>query len=131
MDKRPVSQAAFQAGFTLVEVLVALSITAVALAAGTQASESLMNMAQRQRMQWIAQTCADNALADLRLSRAYPSAGSAQTPCTQGSIELSVVTEVIATLNPSFRRVQISVSDPQASQDHGPLLTLSTLVGRH
>ena len=58
-----------QPGFTLVEVLVALAVVAVALAAGFQACGSLVAHAERRSGLVLAQLCADNELARLRLSR--------------------------------------------------------------
>ena len=55
-------------GFTLVEVLVALGIVAIALVAGLQASAALTNNAQRQSDVLLAHLCAKNELARLRLS---------------------------------------------------------------
>ena len=50
-------------GFTLIEVLVALGIVAIALVAGLQASAALTNNAQRQTDALLAQMCAENELA--------------------------------------------------------------------
>ena len=46
-------------GFTLIEVLVALGIVALALMTGLKASSSLSDNAQRQRQVLLAQICAD------------------------------------------------------------------------
>ena len=48
-----------QRGFTLVEVLVALAIVAIALMAGVQATASLTRYAQRQSDMVLAQLCAE------------------------------------------------------------------------
>ena len=58
-----------QRGFTLVEVMVALAITAIALAAGLQASSALTRNAGRQSQVLQAQLCAHNALVQMRLQR--------------------------------------------------------------
>ena len=55
-----------QRGFTLVEVMVALAITAIALAAGLQASSALTRNAGRQSQVLQAQLCAHNALVQMR-----------------------------------------------------------------
>ncbi|OZA53984.1 MAG: type II secretion system protein GspI, partial [Acidovorax sp. 17-64-282] len=47
-------------GFTLVEVLVALGIVAIALMAGLQATTALTRNAQRQSDIVLAQLCAEN-----------------------------------------------------------------------
>ena len=61
-----------QRGFTLVEVMVALAITAIALAAGLQASSALTRNAGRQSQVLQAQLCAHNALVQMRLQRQLP-----------------------------------------------------------
>src|SRR5574343_166836 len=58
-------------GFTLIEVLVALSIVAVALLAGLQATGALSNNAQRQTLTMLGQICAENKLIRLRLQRQF------------------------------------------------------------
>jgi general secretion pathway protein I len=47
-------------GFTLIEVLVALGIVAIALLAGTQATSALTRNAQRQTDMLLGQLCAEN-----------------------------------------------------------------------
>ena len=56
-------------GFTLVEVLVALGIVAIALAAGVRSTASLTRNAERQSDLLLAQLCAENALVAVRLDR--------------------------------------------------------------
>jgi len=63
-------------GFTLIEVLVALMIVALALMTGLKASGALVNNAQRQMDAFLAQMCADNALHHMRLSQQLPGVGS-------------------------------------------------------
>ena len=57
-----------QRGFTLIEVLVALGIVAIALMAGLQATAALTRNAQRQTDVLLAQTCAENELIKIRLA---------------------------------------------------------------
>ena len=54
-------------GFTLIEVLVALAVIAVALSAGTQASNTLLNNTERQRESVLVQLCLENTFTELRL----------------------------------------------------------------
>ena len=71
-------------GFTLVEVLVALGIVAIALVAGLQASAALTANAQRQSDVLLAHICAENELIRLRLARQMPPVGESQQDCEQG-----------------------------------------------
>lgn len=113
-------------GFTLVEVLVALGIVAIALAAGVRATASLTRNSERQSDQLLAQLCAENALISVRLSQQMPAAGSNTTVCEQAGRSLAVKLSAQPTPNPNFLRVEAQVADGQAG-----LLTLSTVVGRY
>lgn len=116
-------------GFTLVEVLVALTVMAVALAAGSQASAALTRLAERQTQQWLAQRCVDNALVAVRLDPVYPAPGVRTASCEQGGMRFAVVWDVGTTPNPSFRRVQVRVA--LADRPDQTLLRTTTIVGRH
>jgi general secretion pathway protein I len=112
-------------GFTLIEVLVALSIVAIALVAGLQATQALTNNAQRQSQMLLAQICADNELVKVRLSAQMPPVGDSSIPCVQAGSTFDVAVAVRPTPNPSFRRV-----DTQVFLGTTPMLRFSTVVGR-
>lgn len=116
-----------QRGFTLIEVLVALTIVAIALFAGTQATSSLARSSQRQTDLLLAQICADNALYALRLTRQMPSVGDGDSECQQANRTFTVQMKVRPTPNPSFMRVQTNVIDAQ--EKYG-ILQISTVIGR-
>lgn len=113
-------------GFTLVEVLVALGIVAIALAAGVRATASLTRNAERQSDLLLAHLCAENTLINVRLSRQMPAVGENTTTCEQAGRSLAVRLSVQATPNPNFLRVEAQVLDGEAR-----LLNLSTVVGRY
>jgi general secretion pathway protein I len=115
-----------QQGFTLIEVLVALAIVALALMAGTLVSASLTHNAQRQSDAMLAQICADNALIQLRLSQQLPSVGVTNITCEQASQTFDVALTVSTTPNPAFRRVDAQVFGAQF-----PVLRVTTVVGRY
>lgn len=116
------------AGFTLIEVLVALSIVALVLFAGTQATSALARASQRQSDLLLAQICAENEYARIRLARQMPSVGDSELECVQGQRKFKLRLQVRTTPNPSFLRVSTRVTD--ADHDFG-ILQLSTVVGRY
>jgi general secretion pathway protein I len=113
-------------GFTLIEVLVALGILAISLMAGLRAASSMTRNAERQWQVLLAQTCADNALGQLRLSAQFANLGEQRMACVQGSLDMSVVLTVAPTPNAAFRRVDAQVFDANT-----PVLRLTTLLGRY
>lgn len=115
-----------QRGFTLVEVLVALSIVAIALMAGLQATTALTRNALRQSDIVLAQLCAENELVYARLSRQMPSVGDSTITCEQAGRQLTVALIVRPTPNPSFRRMDAQVLDGDNS-----ILRVSTIIGRY
>jgi len=62
-------------GFTLIEVMVALGIVAIALTAGLQATTALTNNALRQSDVLLAHICAENELVKVRLAKQMPGVG--------------------------------------------------------
>jgi general secretion pathway protein I len=113
-------------GFTLIEVLVALSIVAIALLAGMQAMAALTTNAQRQANVLLAHLCAENELIKIRLSRQMPNVGDNVVACEQAGRSLTVTLVVRPTPNPQFRRVEAQVSDAGAA-----ILQIATIVARN
>lgn len=111
-------------GFTLIEVLVALGIVAIALVAGLQATMALTNHAQRQSDVLLAQLCAENELVRIRLSRQMPPIGDASFVCEQAGRSFTGRLSVAATPNTNFRRV-----DAQVLDEGHMVLRVATVVG--
>lgn len=113
-------------GFTLVEVLVAVAIVAIALAAGSRAAGTLLNNSDRLSQVTSAQWCAENFLTDLKLSHTFPDVGTSSTACTQLGHHFTNRVQVQSTMNPSFRRVDVQVLDEQGLG----LMNISTVLAR-
>jgi general secretion pathway protein I len=111
-------------GFTLVEVLVALAVTAIALIAGLKATSALTDNAERQRLALLGGICAENQLIALRLSRSLPGVGDSTSSCAQAGLNLQVRQSVQPTPNPNFRRVDAAVSAGGV-----PIFKLTTIEG--
>lgn len=115
-----------QLGFTLIEVLVALLIVAIALGAGIKAAGALTYNAERLTLVSSAQWCAENQLTELRLTQQFPNIGETPFACEQLGRSYLGKLLVSPTPNPNFRRVDASVSDDQGQ----PVLNLSTIMGK-
>lgn len=116
-----------QRGFTLVEVLVALAITAIALGAGVKAATALIDNAQRLGDVTAAHWCADNALVALKLARQYPDIGESDFACSQIGHEFRGQIRAQATPNPNFRRVDAVVRDGNGLV----VASITTILGRY
>jgi general secretion pathway protein I len=111
-------------GFTLIEILVALAIVAVALAAGmravAQAADGATLLKQRTLALWVAQ----NRLAAAQLATPWPAPGIRDGEATQAGTRFAWRETVSGTPNPAFRKIEIVVADPAV-----PTYALARLVG--
>jgi general secretion pathway protein I len=104
------------AGFTLLEVLVALVIVGTALGASLRAIGSLTQNSSDLRASMMATWSAENRLAQIRLAHEWPELGQHRFACPQGDLQLVCEENVYATPNPFFRRVEVSVFDSQNTE---------------
>jgi len=98
-----------QRAFTLLEVLVALVIIGVALAAAMRGALSLTNGAEATRNALLATMVAENRLNELRLARESLELGQTTLPCAQANVEFECEQTIKSTPNPFFRRVELLV----------------------
>ena len=98
-------------GFTLLEVLVALVIIGTALAASLRAIGSLTQNSSDLRAAMMATWSAENRLTQIRLTHEWPPLGKREFACPQGELSLRCNEQILATPNPAFRRVEVSVVD--------------------
>jgi len=96
-------------GFTLLEVLIALVIIGVALAASMRGAMSLTTTAEYTRQKLMAVLTAENRLLELRLSRERLEPGEQTLACEQGGVSFTCTQAVKPTPNPFFRRVEVRV----------------------
>ncbi|MEA9567352.1 type II secretion system minor pseudopilin GspI [Polynucleobacter sp. AP-Nickl1-40-C4] len=118
-------------GFALIEVLVGLAVLSIALIAGLRAiangADTQLAVSQRTLALWSA----DNALMDLRMSRAFPEVGTTVFNCPQANYVFVCQRKIMSTPNPSFRRVEMTVyaANPEStSVAAGPRLAWLTTV---
>ena len=105
-----------QRGFTLLEVLVALAVLGIAMAAIVKASTEMTGNAVQLRERTLASWVASNVLTELRIARVW------ETEDHDGETRMAErdwywEAEIRSTPNPGLRRVDIRVfSDP--GHDH-------------
>jgi general secretion pathway protein I len=111
-------------GFTLVEVLVALAIVAVALAAGMRALAQSADGASTLKARTLALWVAQNRLANAQLANPAPSSGTFEGDAVEAGLRFRYRETVTATPNSAFRRIDIAVALPEQ-----PDYALARLVG--
>lgn len=113
-----------RAGFTLIEVMVALAIVAITLGAGIKAAGALTDNTQRLADATAAQWCADNHLTGLRLSRLTPPIGDSEFSCIELGQTYRGRLSVRPTPNPLFVNVDALIADDAGHA----ILNLSTVL---
>ncbi len=103
-------------GFTLLEVLVAMAILAIALAAVLRASGASTLHAEALRSRVLADWVAQNRLALHAARGEFPAVGMQDGEETQAGQRLLWHEEVSETPNPAFRRMEVTVTAPDDPQ---------------
>ncbi|WP_432216859.1 type II secretion system minor pseudopilin GspI [Pseudomonas kribbensis] len=116
-----------QAGFTLIEVLVALAIIAVAMSAAVRVAGLMTQSSGVLRDRSIAMIAAQSRMAELRLEGRLPMGVKAQD-CDQGRLMLRCEQIISAAENGRLLKVGLQVFD--RNQDAPPLAKLETLLSR-
>ena len=114
----------FQRGFTLLEVLVALAILAIALAAVLRATGASTNHAGDLRARVLADWVAQNRLALHAARNDFPAPGTLDGEEIEAGQHLLWHEEIRETPNPAFRRIEITVAAPD-----DPKYELRHLIG--
>jgi len=115
-------------GFTLIEVLVALAIIAVAMGAALRATGVMAANNRALQDKTLALLAAQNALTQLRLEQALPRAGTQMVPCPQGGLALQCELVFTNSMNRSFRQVAVKVHDAASPREGAILLQLDGLL---
>ena len=113
-------------GFTLIEVLVALAIIAVAMSAAVRVASLMTQSNGLLRDRSIALLAAQSRLAELRLEgRLAP--GVKVFECDQGRLQLRCEQTIAPSADAQLMRVTLRVSDRE--REAPPLARLQTLLG--
>jgi len=116
------------AGFTLVEILVALAVLAIAVAAVTAAVSGNVSNAVYLQDRTLAHWVAMNKVAELQSTQDWPGAGTQHGESLMASQQWSWEVKISTTEDPNVRRLDVKVF---AGQDKGQALTsMVAYVGR-
>ena len=111
-------------GFTLVEVLVAMAILAVTLAAASRAAGMAISHSSEIRQRILADMVAQNRLSGHLARNEWLPAGVITGREMQAGVSFPWKEEITPTPNPAFMKVVVTVSDPSDSRH-----TLRRLTG--
>ena len=96
-------------GFTLVEILVALTILAITMGAYLSQLDSQIIQTQSARDRTLAHWVAQNHLANMRLTKQWPSTGSQNYTAKQGQQTWQINQQVTATPNAKIKRIELTM----------------------
>ena len=117
-----------QRAFTLIEILIAVAILAIALAATTRAASLAIDSSFETRHRLLATWAAENRIAELRARRTFPAPNTTQLNAEQAGVALVIEEPVSDTQNPTIRRVDLAVAD---ARDPNRVLTkITAFVGQ-
>ena len=118
-------------GFTLIEVLVALVIVAIGMAAVMGALTSSASTVSYLRDKTFAQWVALNRIATIRISGQQPPTGNSDGDADYAGASWHYHQEVVTTDVPGILRIDVSVrpKDSKAGDDKGWYTTVSGLYG--
>lgn len=120
-----------QRAFTLIEVLVALAILAIALSAAVRASsvatDSAYDIKLRTLATWVAQNRISELTSQVSVANALPGTGDSEGSSSQGGMTLAWTQKISDTPNPGFRKAEVKVLRPGSTQ---ALVTLNAWLVR-
>jgi general secretion pathway protein I len=97
------------AGFTLLEVLVAVAILATALAAVVSGGATYADSASYLHEKTLALWVAHNRMSEIELAPPWPDPGTGSDDVQMGGINWTWHTKVSSTPDPGLRRIDVSV----------------------
>lgn len=100
------------AAFTLVEVLVALAILAIALAAAMRTLHLTTDSAQETKLRLLATWVAQNQLAESTAKHEFPAPGISNGSLDYAGVKFAWQHNISGTPNAAFRKLEIRVTKP-------------------
>ncbi len=119
-------------GFTLIEVLVALAVLAIALGAiiktmSTNAYNSIY-LRDRTLAHWVALNKVTEVQLEIQKTQTFPSPGKTDGSSVMGNHEWFWVAEIAATPDADVETIKVRVSDKRDAEN--PVATLQAYLGR-
>ena len=97
------------AGFTLIEVMVALAIAAIGLLAISKSLTTSVDIETKLEARIIANWVASNRMSELRLNRFFSNGGTDISYQTMGGRKWKVVEQYLSTSDPNIIRIVLDV----------------------
>jgi general secretion pathway protein I len=113
-------------GFTLIEILVAVAVLAIALSAIISGMARYADNASYLKEKTLALWVAHNRLTEIELAPTWPDTGKSDGTVDYAGLSWKWVVEVKTTSDDHLRRVDISVQRPDRE---GSLIQLSSFIG--
>lgn len=120
-------------GFTLIEVLIALAILSIALAAAMRATAMATTSAEEVKLRTYATWVAQNRAAEMTARRVFPAVGVENGQAEIAGIAFGWTASTNETPNSAFRKVEIAVtgaSSTAGAPDGRKLATLTVYLAR-
>lgn len=118
-------------GFTLIEVLVALAVIGIAMAAAVRATVGVADSADRLKRHLAGGWVAQNQLNSYVARGVFPPLGVREGRAQQAGLDFRWREEVSETPNAAFRRVEVRVyADPRADYADAVVVGFIADVGR-
>lgn len=115
-------------GFTLIEVMIALSIFAVMAAAISRTASQNADTVLYLEEKTLASFVAENRLNQIKLT-GFPAATQTKDDVEMANREWHITTKVEETPLPNFRRIEIKVA--KMSDKESSLVSLTGFMGKH
>jgi len=110
-------------GFTLIEMLVALAIVAIALSTISSSFVSLVSNSGTLKDRMLGRWIAENRLAQIHLETPWPGTGEREGSIEYAGLKWQWTEHVRASSDPDFRHIQVDVRRTDEPDD------LTTIVG--
>ena len=107
--QRSAARSSAAAGFTLIEVIVALAILSIALIAALRAGAMATQNAGEIRLRLLADWVAQDRLEEHRARRDWPPIGGQNGEVAQGGMQFRWEEKIVGTPNSQFRRIEVRV----------------------